>query len=194
MKITNQKEKNYKPKYSHLRNKHYTENEISLLADEMLKWFEDKNNLWLKDFAISKRIARQRISEFCKRSEYFLFIYSLCNEIQESKFVKLGLLKKYNAALPIFALKNNCGWSDKQNFVTEEAPEIELKTIDDVMKLNSRVINKILKNDPDLRFSTGINNLLNLQIKGIELNSIEKRVSDIEEKITITLPKEFGVN
>lgn len=193
MKNTKNKEKKYKPKYFHVKNKHYTENEISILADEMLKWFEGKNNFWLKDFAISKRIARQRISEFCKSNEYFKYVYSLCNDIQESKLVKLGLLKTYNAALPIFALKNNCGWSDKQSIVTEDAPEIELKTIDDVMKVNSTVINKILKNDPELRFTSGINNLLNLQIKGIELQSIEKRIEDIE-KITIKLPAEFGVD
>lgn len=66
MKNIKQKEKKHVSKFNHLKNKHYSENEITILADEMLKWFEGKNNFWLKDFAISKRIPRQRISEFCK--------------------------------------------------------------------------------------------------------------------------------
>lgn len=92
--------------------------------------------------------------------------------------------------MPIFALKNNCGWNDKPNFVSEELPEMELKTVEDVMKLNSIMINRFLKNEVDLKYWAGINNLLNLQIRGIELTSIEKRIDDIE----ITLPKEFGIN
>lgn len=193
MKKTKLKEKNHVPKFNHLKNKHYSENEITILADEMLKWFENKNNFWLKDFAISKRIPRQRISEFCKSNEYFNYVYSLCNDIQESKLVKLGLVKKYNAALPIFALKNNCGWNDKPYISNEEFSEIELKTIDDIVKINSIMINKFLKNEMDLRHCAGINNLLNLQIKGIELQSIEKRIDKIEN-ITIKLPPSFTEN
>lgn len=190
MKESKRKEKSYTPKYSHVKNKHYTEDEISLLADEMLKWFEDKNNFWLKDFAISKRLPRQRISEFCKRNEYFSYIYLLCNDMQESKLFKLGLVKKYNASLPIFALKNNCGWSEKQN-ITEDFPELDLKSIEDVVTLNSLMINKVLRNEIDLKSCGDINRLLNIQIRGIELFSIEKRLEDVEKKIIVTLPKEF---
>ncbi|MBS1516990.1 MAG: hypothetical protein JSS91_02790 [Bacteroidetes bacterium] len=193
MKTIKKKAKKYIPKFSHLKNKHYTEDEISILADEMLKWFEGKNNFWLKDFAISKRIPRQRISEFCKSNEYFNYVYLLCNDLQESKLVKLGLVKKYNAALPIFALKNNCGWNDKNYQIVEDLPDFELKTIEDIAKLNSMVIKKILKNDPELRYSSGINNLLNLQIKSLELLSIEKRIEKVEE-IVNNLPASFEGN
>lgn len=193
MKKKNDKNKKYNPKFLHAKNKHYTENEIHYLADEMLHWFENKNNFWLKDFAISKRLPRQRISEFCKSNEYFSFMYSLCNEIQESKLFKLGLIKKYNAALPIFALKNNCGWNDKR-YIAEEFQENELKTVEDVVNLNSTMINKILKNEADLNFCSEINRLLNIQIRGIELLSIEKRIENIETKIKINLPEGFGSN
>lgn len=106
--------KSYKAKFNHIKNKHYTETDIEKLADEMLQWFKQKNNVWLGNFAISKNISRQRISEFANKNEYFEYIYSLCKAIQESKLFELGLSKGNNIALVIFALKNNCGWKDKQ--------------------------------------------------------------------------------
>ena len=80
----------------------------------MLKWFRDEENYWLKDFAITQNISRQRISEFSKSNEYFNYINSLCKDMQESKLVKLGLNKNINSSMPIFALKNVCKWTDKQ--------------------------------------------------------------------------------
>jgi len=64
--------------------------------------------------------------------------------------------------------------------VSGEFPDIDLNTIEDIMKLNSLMIKKILTNEVDLRVCTGIGYLLNIQIKCIELNSIEKRIDEIE--------------
>ncbi len=63
-------------------------------------------------------------------------------------------------------------------------PEIELNTISDIVKLNSLMINKVLKNEADVRVCTGIGYLLNLQIKCIELNTFEDRLEKVE---TITV-------
>lgn len=99
----------------HEFSKNWTDEQIEQLAEDLLKWFEsDKNNLWLNDFAIEKRINRQRISEFAKRSEFFGNVYELCKSIQESRAVKLALTNKGNPAFLIFFLKNNFGWKDKQ--------------------------------------------------------------------------------
>lgn len=129
----------YVGKYQHLLNKHFTEDEIVYLADEMLKWFQVKKNYWLKDFANSKLISRNRIAEFCKRNVYFEFIYLACKEIQESKLLSLGLDKQYNTAMPIFALKNVCEWSDRVNVngLSEEETE-RLRQI-----ANSEMINNL---------------------------------------------------
>jgi hypothetical protein len=129
------KKEKYIPKWEHIFNKKWTENEIIFLADEMLEWFEKKitykdkdgkdkeqSQLWLKDFAIEKRMTRQRISEFKEKSEYFNHIYDICNQIQESRLFRMGLTAK--TAMPIFALKNIAGWSEKQDINVNELPKI----------------------------------------------------------------------
>lgn len=119
-----------KRKYEKLFGNHfaqkYTEEYIERLADEMLEWFKKKENIWLKDFSISKMFSQQRISEFAKKNEYFSEIYNICKEMQESKLFKLGLSKNVNAALPIIALKSNCGWTDRQEINLPEKIKVTL--------------------------------------------------------------------
>jgi hypothetical protein len=62
-------------------------------------------------------------------------------------------------------------------------PEMKLNSIEDILRLNSMIINGTLKNEVDLRISTGIGYLLNIQMKGIELSNFEKRISAIEKQI-----------
>ncbi len=105
--------KGYKPKFQHVLNKPWTDDDINRLADEMYKWFMLKNNFWLKDFAIKKQVSPQRFSEFAKRSSYFAEIHEICKQIQESKLFTLGIQTR--SSMPIFALKNVSGWRDKQD-------------------------------------------------------------------------------
>jgi len=71
-------------------------------------------------------------------------------------------------------------------------PEISLNTIGNIIELNSLMINKILKNEADVRLCTGIGYLLNLQVKCIELNTLEKRIDEVEKVIVhIKLPEGF---
>ena len=72
-------------------------------------------------------------------------------------------------------------------------PEYELNNIADVLKLNAVLINSVLQNKIDLRIVTGIGYMLNLQMKGIELNSIESKLFKFED-IFISLPKSFNEN
>lgn len=78
-------------------------------------------------------------------------------------------------------LSRSTGGKSKIIKVTGEFPEFELNTISDVLKLNSLMINKVLKNEADLRICTGIGYLLNLQIKCLELTTIEDRLDKIEQ-------------
>lgn len=73
------------------------------------------------------------------------------------------------------------GGKNKVIKVNSEFEQCELNSISDVMKLNSVMINGVLNNELDLRIATGITYMLNLQIKGIELNTIEKRIDKIEQ-------------
>ena len=73
---------------------------------------------------------------------------------------------------------------------TGDFPEYELNNIAEVCKLNTVLINSVLQNKIDLRIATGIGYMLNLQIKAIELVSIESKLFKMED-IIIELPKSF---
>ena len=104
----------YIGKYEHIFNKKWTEDEIKILADELIDWMEkETKNLWFKDFLIEKRIDGKRFTEFCNKSDYFNSIYSLCKGLQESRMFKLGTSKTTNPAMFILGLKNNHGWTDR---------------------------------------------------------------------------------
>lgn len=121
------KKKEYVRKWGNQFSQVFTDEEIERIADEMLTWFEETDvskpdkpkNIWLKDFAIEKRINRQRFVEFAERNEYFKFIYEICKWKQESILFKLGLSKDYNSSMPIFGLKN-LGWKDNINVETSD--------------------------------------------------------------------------
>ena len=104
----------------------YNSNYVEQLADEMYRWFTTKSvdsegreqtRLWLRDFAISKGLNRQRISEYAKKNTYFSYVLELCKGIQESLLFKLGLTSK--SAMPIFALKAVAGWRDYHEIKAE---------------------------------------------------------------------------
>jgi len=102
-------------KWGNQFSKKYTDEEIELIGEELLEWFGEANNIWMKDFAISRMIGAARISEFSARNEYFAYLLGIAKEMQESKLVRLGLSKKFNPSMPIFALKNVAGWRDVQD-------------------------------------------------------------------------------
>ena len=64
-----------------------------------------------------------------------------------------------------------------------DIPDLKLNCIEEVLQLNSFIINRTLNNEIDLRVSTGIGYLLNIQMKGIELSNFERRISAIEEQM-----------
>jgi hypothetical protein len=110
-------ENTYIGKYEHVLNQKWTTNEIKSLADELIEWMEkEQKNLWFNDFFIEKRISRQRVQEFLS-DKYFNYIYDLCKGIQESRMFKLGTSKSTNPAMFIIGLKNNHGWTDKQESI-----------------------------------------------------------------------------
>jgi hypothetical protein len=92
----------------------YSVEEIERIAEEMIEWFKVPQNLWLKDFSIANMFSPQRISEF-EQNEYFAYCHAIAKQMQESKLVKLGISRKVNPSMPIFALKNVAGWKDQQD-------------------------------------------------------------------------------
>ena len=68
--------------------------------------------------------------------------------------------------------------------VNSEFDNYKLQSFKDIILLNEKLINDVLQNNIDLRIITGIAYNLNLQLKLIEMESIEKRISELENKIT----------
>ena len=124
--------------------------------------------------------------------------------------MKCQFKKKNNQSCKNNSLKNDkyCYWHSKKITEAEknmnrsnggknkiikcnsDFPEYELNNIADVLKLNAVLINSVLQNKIDLRIVTGIGYMLNLQMKAIELNSIESKLFKMED-IIIELPKSF---
>lgn len=101
----------YRLKHPELVNPIWDEETINKIADDMLLWFSNKKNYWLKDFAIEHRIPSQYISKFEDTSEYFKNILNICKDMQESRLFHLGIQTR--SSMPIFALKNVSKWRDK---------------------------------------------------------------------------------
>jgi hypothetical protein len=80
------------------------------------------------------------------------------------------------------AIKINCD-SDFEYY--------ELNSIENIIQLNAVLINKVLNAKLDLRILTGIGYSLNLQMKLIDLHTIEKKLENIEN-IIIKLPTSFN--
>ena len=85
----------------------------------------------------------------------------------------------------------SAGGKNKIIKVNGNFPELRLTSMKDIIRLNSLMINKVLSNELDLRISTGIAYLLNLQVKCIETNSIEKRLEKVEDTLKKDASKEF---
>ena len=92
------------------------------IANEMLIWFSEPKNLWLKDFAILHGMDWKRFERLSERSEKFRNALRICKDIQESKLFKLGLSKAVASSMPIFALKNTAGWRDVKNQPHDDMP------------------------------------------------------------------------
>lgn len=61
------------------------------------------------------------------------------------------------------------GGKQKQLKVYSEFDNYELSNIDDVLKLNTVLINSVLQNKVDLKIATGICYLLNMQVKCLDI-------------------------
>lgn len=63
------------------------------------------------------------------------------------------------------------GGKQKQLKVYSEFDNYELDNIDEVLKLNTVLINSVLQNKIDLKIATGICYLLNMQVKCIDIKN-----------------------
>ena len=67
--------------------------------------------------------------------------------------------------------------------VSKNYDNFELRNINDIIILNEKLINDVLQNKIDLRIMTSTAYNLQLQIKAIQLETIENRISQIEQRV-----------
>lgn len=84
------------------------------------------------------------------------------------------------------------GGKKKTIQITSDYEYYELNNISDVIKLNAELINGVLQKNTDLKILTSICYSLNLQMKLLELNKIETKISNMENLIVkVKLPEGF---
>lgn len=104
------------------KKRRYTEEFIKQLTGKLKLWINQKDSIWLGDFAADNKMSRQRLSEIANENELFAEVYEYTKQIQENKLFKLGLSKNCNPAMAIFALKNVAGWRDRTDITTGDEP------------------------------------------------------------------------
>lgn len=97
---------------------------LDSLADKLLEWMKVKENFWLGEFAVENEMSRPQLDELShtERSVKFANALKIAKTMQETKLMKLGMSKKYNPAMAIFALKNVAGWRDRTDITTGDEP------------------------------------------------------------------------
>lgn len=97
----------------------YTAEYLKILGDKLLKWFEQPSNWWLGEFAIENDMWRSQLDELSDsgRSDYFTKALKKAKTIQETRLMQLGLSRKGDTAMAIFALKNVAGWRDQNTLI-----------------------------------------------------------------------------
>lgn len=120
------------------QNYKYTPEFVSVLTTKLGEWSKNKKSYWLGEFASENGIGRQRLTEIADQYPDFAKAYEIAKQVQENKLFKMGISKKFNTSMAIFALKNVAGWRDNEDTgsgLTE-------------MEVNS--LRKIAKNNVDL--------------------------------------------
>jgi len=102
--------------------------EFKELADEMIEWFKEKDNIYLKNFSVMKGFPATSISKYARKNKYFKEKLALAKDIQESRLVQKGLGENVSPNFLMFMLKNTAGWRDRFADEKEEknTPSIKL--------------------------------------------------------------------
>lgn len=98
------------------------------MADEMLEWMEaDKDNYWIEEFLLNKNIPSSSFYDLLKAHNYLKRVHELCKMRREMRLAKASMFDDVNPSGIIFALKNKCGWKDKQE---AEQDDSQIEAVD----------------------------------------------------------------
>lgn len=104
--------------------KKYTPEFIEKEAIALDEWITKNDNLYFKQFAISRGYASKHMIDWAKENERFGESYARAKDWQELKLMQGGLSRKFDSSFCKFTMQNVCKWSDKQTVVHENKESI----------------------------------------------------------------------
>lgn len=91
----------------------WTDEVLDGIADDLLAWCDDPDNIFLGKFAKKYGINREYLHRFAKRHKKFRQAYRVAKQHQENVLVEGGLLGAFDKTFAIFTLKNVSKWRDQ---------------------------------------------------------------------------------
>jgi hypothetical protein len=111
------------------RPKKYTDDIVIKHGQGLLEFMKTDGNVWLKDYCIKNDFPSEYLSVWSKENEEFSQSYKKAKDIQESKFVDMGLKAKTNVAFIIFTLRNVAKWKNEDQEDDEKVLPDEINII-----------------------------------------------------------------
>jgi len=108
------------------RPKKWTKKALKEIADEMLLWFEKEDNIFFKEFLLSKDLYLSFLTDAMEMDTYFSQTCDKCKELQHMKLLNGGVLikKGYNPSMVKFLLINDHGYVSEK---TQQQVQIQDK-------------------------------------------------------------------
>lgn len=90
-----------------------TKKQINELAEKLLLWYEDKNNILKSDFFSQNKISPLMVKEFIKKSPNFKKAIEYASQAEENRLILGALNGDYNQSFVTFILKNIKGYTEE---------------------------------------------------------------------------------
>lgn len=123
-----------------------TEKKIKQLADSLLKWYEDENNILKMDFFSQNKIQSGEWKKLSETSDYFEKALRLASEIEETRLVMGGLTGKFNQSFASFILKNVVGYRDRASDEQKNSSPYADMSDEELMDIATSFAKKLLAN------------------------------------------------
>ena len=101
----------------------YTTEVIEAEADLLEEWLKKEDNIYFKDFSLSRDYPSEYMSRWAKENEKFAHAYARAKDWQESKLFKGGLTRKYEPSITKLGLYHVNHWVDQLKNLPAETTE-----------------------------------------------------------------------
>ncbi len=119
---------------------YYTDTELKKLGEGLVKWIQERNNIWIKYYFCTQGISSDTVKRLSERSQMFKNYLDIAKEIQESKLCTDPYFKRAdgNHARFMLARHHKGEWQDKE-VVLDETNQL-LKDISEEIKKGHNIV------------------------------------------------------